>query len=310
MSVSVSIKRVVSVDAFMEEWAPDIREALRANVDLTASGMAHARRVIGDVRRQYGYTTDSWALLGKGKHNAKLAKNTMDTYSLTMSSFVHEMLNGRKVNMCPNAGSCVQTCVGKHGKGELSSVQKARAWRTEAFVSHPVEFAVLLRAELRWATRNWNQIALRLNVNSDIPWWLVAEDLFGDLAVNAYDYTKNEEVLPRGKHFTGSSWMTENYRLTFSYSERVARDRDLQKRVAGWRGHGGCIAVVTDRRKGEDVMRYMDLDEFNEHVPVISGDEDDYRFGDPSGCIVDLRMKGYAISRMPAIVQRVYADKV
>lgn len=306
MSVSLSITRkpIRSIDDLFNDVALHISTLLEIDATPYRNGMLDAyRRQIGAVRREFGYTTDKWALLASGKNNAKLAKNEMRTFSLTLSSHLHEMMDGRRYNMCPNAGTCVATCVGKHGKGELSSVQKARAWRTEALLRHPIAFIAVLRDELKHASRK-GTIAVRLNVNSDVPWWQIADVLLGDLDVRAYDYTKDVRIL---EMFT--PYVTENYRLCFSYSEKIARDPALQRKLAGWRGMGGSIAVVTDRRKGQEPMRYMDLDEFNECVPVISGDEDDDRYLDPCGVIVDLRMKGYAIKRMPPIVQRVYADK-
>jgi hypothetical protein len=76
--------------------------------------------------------------------------------------------------------------------------------------------------------------------------------------------------------------MPENYRLTFSRSEK---NEDI---ADGFIKRGGNVAVVFSTRKGRALPdTYLG-------APVIDGDEHDLRFLDPRGVVVGLRAKGKA----------------
>ena len=128
-----------------------------------------------------------------------------------------------------------------------------------------------IAAHERKAKRVNMEPAVRLNGTSDIIWerkkyqGKSLMEHFPD--VQFYDYTK----LPRDP--TG---LPSNYHLTVSMSES---NKDKIDKAIAW---GFNVAVVFENKLPDN---YLGL-------PVINGDEHDYRPIDPKGCIVGLVVKG------------------
>jgi hypothetical protein len=112
-------------------------------------------------------------------------------------------------------------------------------------------------------------------VGSDIRWEIWCPWLFHFRGLRAYDYTKWDwgERLP-----------VSNYALTFSFSEKWSV-RKAHRYVDA--GHN--VAVVFDCPKHELPPMWYGM-------PVIDGDETDWRYDDPVGVIVGLAAKGTARS--------------
>ena len=187
-------------------------------------------------------------------------------------------------NVCPMASEgCKAACLhtsGHHNPRKYA----ARLWKTQMFFEARGDFIRRLHKELKSLSvkaKRQNAIAcVRLNGTSDIPWETVHWDVstwdneyetynnvmeaFPD--IHFYDYTKrhNRKNLP------------SNYRLTFSRSE------DNNKQCGEALDNGMNVAVVF---RDKLPWRWKGL-------PVIDGDEHDYRFNDPHPCIVGLRAKG------------------
>ena len=238
-------------------------------------------------------------LTSTDKSNLKIAKNALPTITLTMNSARSTVVDGVTYNTCPNAGSCINVCVLKHGKGAFNKVQAARDWRTYCFATHTLTFVLLLRYEIMQATEKYGTMSMRLNVNSDLPWWHISRNLFGDLPVQAYDYTKDHNVMQyfvdAGQH------VQKNYRLIYSFNEKTSKHLDL---MDAFLCSGGSVAVVTNRKKGDPVMKELTLGV--DAYRVVDGDLTDDRFNDPRSVFVDLYAKGYALSRKNLLVQNVY----
>jgi len=238
-------------------------------------------------------------LTSTDKSNLKIAKNELPTITLTMNSARSTVVEGVTYNTCPDAGSCINVCVLKHGKGAFNKVQAARNWRTYCFAAMPISFMLALRYEIMQATQKYGTMSMRLNVNSDLPWWAVSQRLFGDLPVQAYDYTKDHLMMQR--FIDAGHQVQKNYRLIYSFNEKTSKHLDL---MDAFLCSGGSVAVVTNRKKGDPVMKELTLGV--DAYRVVDGDLTDDRFNDPRSVFVDLYAKGYALSRKNLLVQNVY----
>jgi len=195
-------------------------------------------------------------------------------------------LSGR--NVCPHASPrCIEDCLNLSGMGIFDNVQQARIRKTQLFHASPKAFVEGLDGDItrarRKAERARMRLAVRLNGTSDLPW----ENLGGEAKrsiiirhpdLTFYDYTKNPH---RMAAFLDGK-MPENYRLTFSRSEK---NEDI---ADGFIKRGGNVAVVFSTKK-KDALPDTYLG-----APVIDGDTHDLRFLDPRGVVVGLRAKGKA----------------
>jgi hypothetical protein len=130
-----------------------------------------------------------------------------------------------------------------------------------------------IEAAIKKSKRNGMTPCFRLNLTSDLMWEKYGViEMFGDQIF--YDYTKHFSRMLR---FINGGFPT-NYHLTFSRSE--CNDGDVARVLAA----GGNVAAVFGSTLPE---RWMGK-------PVISGDETDLRFLDPSKVIVGLTTKGKA----------------
>jgi len=231
------------------------------------------------VKMPDGSTYEVKTLLGKGDSNFKLAKSDASgkgylTYGLSLAPS-----KSSGYNTCPNASpGCRAACLFTAGMGVFKNVQAGRIAKTKAFFEHRQEFLSRLKTELHSANKRAKkldkQLAVRLNVLSDIKWEAVAPTIFSQFPdVQFYDYTKNPNRAI--KHALGL--FPKNYHLTFSRSE--TNESDCLKVLA----EGGNVAVVFD---GPEQKWYG--------YPVIDGDKTDLRFLDKGPCVVGLFPKGKA----------------
>ena len=201
-------------------------------------------------------------------------------------------------NCCPWASSgCLAACLYTAGRGKFSPVQEARLRKTREFWANPKGFVERLAREIerarKRAERRGENLAIRLNGTSDLPW----ERLGGEARVSLpnrfpgvvfYDYTKIPSRM--GKFLAGG--FPPNYSLTFSRNEEngPTADRFIDK--------GGSVAAVFG------VPRGGDLPAAYRGKPVTDGDLTDLRFLDPAGTVVGLRAKGEALRDQSGFVIR------
>lgn len=218
-------------------------------------------------------------LLTYPEHQKKLGKSETYTVGLTLQ---HANVAG--IEMCQwRTKACTATCVLDSGNGRYGTVQSARNVRTEFLQELPDVFAVLLFDEISRVAAKHDDVLVRLNVNSDIPWHELMPSMFQHVWDNVrfYDYTKNPAVLN-----VDGGMVAPTYRVVFSVSERD-RTADKLRAVHNFVSSGGTAAVVTVRRKDDaPATQWMGL-------PVVDGDAHDDRFSE-SGVIVDLYAKGKA----------------
>ena len=165
---------------------------------------------------------------------------------------------------------CLFSCLNLSGHGVYEKAQNARARKAKYFRDHTNEFIEQLCQEIekfkKYAGRKGLTPVFRLNLTSDIPWEVYGvPQRFPELQF--YDYSKYHERKP-----------PSNYHLTFSRSESLANHLAAK----AWLAKGGNVAVVFKK----------ELPETYWGVPVVSGDEDDLRFLDPSPAIIGLTAKG------------------
>lgn len=201
-------------------------------------------------------------------------------------------------NCCPGASpGCLSACLYTAGRGKFSPVQNARIRKTREFWADPKAFVERLaqeieRAEKR-AHRKGENLAIRLNGTSDLPWERLGGEARASLpvrfpSVTFYDYTK---IQARMKAFLAGR-LPQNYSLVFSRNE--SNGAQAEEILA----EGGSVAAVFS------VPRGGDLPETYRGRTVVDGDLHDLRFLDPQGAVVGLRAKGDAIRDQSGFVIR------
>jgi hypothetical protein len=157
--------------------------------------------------------------------------------------------------------------------GVFSNVQEARINKAKFLIERRADFIAALNKELANLNKQagkGKQIAVRLNVLSDLPWHnMIDMESFQNLRF--YDYTPN---LARMIQFLNGE-LPANYHLTFS------RKENNQSKVELVAAMGGNVAVVFDKLP----QTYLGKQ-------VVDGDATDLRFLDPRGVIVGLKAKG------------------
>lgn len=235
-----------------------------------------AREAWASVRERNGWGAVA-PLLSPPSSNVKYAKTVAKVYGLSLAP---DKSSGSH-NVCRfSTPECRKGCVAFAGHGELAVVQRARAQKVEFLAAYPNEFVTLLDAEIHAAYKlHGQELRVRLNGFSDIPWESVSDVLVGNPNVLFYDYTK----WPYGTRDVPS-----NYRLTYSVSERTTHDE------IGWiTDSGDNVAMVFDVKRGDRLPGAVIVDAGpSRWVTVVDGDKSDDRWLDPSGVIVGLRAKG------------------
>lgn len=208
--------------------------------------------------------------------NPKVAKNGKVGVLASVLHLAPANLSGYEV--CPGrSDGCTAACLHYAGNpAYFNNKTKARIRKTKMFFEQRDEFMDQLVKDIaaleRKAKRENMEPAVRLNGTSDIVW---ERKRVGDAAnvmelfpdVQFYDYTK----LPRDP-----KGLPTNYHLTVSLSER---NEDRVQKAIEW---GYNVAVVFENKLPDT---YLGL-------PVINGDEHDFRPKDPKGCVVGLVVKG------------------
>lgn len=250
---------------------------------------------------------DFAGLLAKPTDNPKVAKNLSKGVLTAPLHLAPANVSGYEV--CPmRSAGCSAACLHTAGAPQrMAGKSRARKARTRLYFENRALFMGWLIAELRLHLKRAQAQKLtpgvRLNATSDIPWERVGFEYLGTRYSNVmelfpeiqfYDYTKraNRTRLP------------SNYHLTFS----LAEDNDAQALEAIQNGMN--VAAVIDTRRGRDLppgMAFRDgkwiTARGNYTVPIVDGDEHDYRPADPRGVIVGLRAKGDAIGDQSGFVR-------
>jgi hypothetical protein len=182
--------------------------------------------------------------------------------------------------VCPMAsGGCASACLFSAGRGKFNSVRAARIRKTQLFFQDRPEFMKQLGGDIRAAIRQAERLGLvpvfRLNGTSDIRWETVPFETFPNVLTafpdqRFYDYSK----LPNRRN------LPPNYSLTFSRSEANESD---------------AVRILGEGLYNVAVVFSGNLPETWKGFPVVSGDDTDLRFLDPTGGhVIGLKAKGDA----------------
>jgi len=193
------------------------------------------------------------------------------------------------------ANGCVQSCLAvTSGHLKFPELQRFEFIKTLLLMCNREIFEARLSFELcklqKKAHRAKLQYAARLNGGSDLNW---VSFIAQHSTIQFWDYTKDPTMMMRYL----SGLLPSNYHLTFSRgSSNWSECVQILKR-------GGNVAVVRKvscESKVGTTIRIYDADGSYIMVPVISGDETDYRFNDvvngKRGAIVELFGKGSPIN--------------
>lgn len=226
------------------------------------------------------------------------------------------------LNFCAGSSQfCRRTCLVTTGQ-HPSTIQAAHAKmkHTNALLTEPELFVALLYRQLisfgKSARKRGYDAIVRLNMLSDIPWYVVCPELLENTAhlVEYYDYTKVRfwgepeyervrDILDLTFSFSGTneSTCTEALRA----GERIAvafapadpdRPATVQQRTS-WQEIEASGLV---NENGETLL-------FDGPWLVVDGDESDYRVDDPAPCIVALNFKqpNLTVEKVPHIVEAI-----
>lgn len=246
------------------------------NPDVTKESIKAAKKTYSDFRVAEGFAAGSPWLLTPPGANLKMSKGDIMNYGLSLSP---ERVSG-VANLCPySTPGCRHLCINTSGNGNYPAVQSGRITKTKFLIDHSAAFLTLLKNEIglvkEKAAKDGKDIAVRLNVFSDIVWEKAVPWIFeAHSDVQFYDYTKDytrfENELP------------SNYHLTLSASERYS-DNQVKKFIDS----GINVAIVADKVDGEVPAKWYGRN-------VHDGDITDYRPKDPDNSIIFLKPKGRA----------------
>jgi hypothetical protein len=227
--------------------------------------------------------------------------------------------------------ACRMTCLVYAGQNPATNeAPRAKMKHTLAFLSEPALFVATLWRQMRDMARAANKknydFVVRLNMLSDIPWYVICPDLIeravDEEGVAFYDYTKvpfwNDPAYQR---------VADKLDLTFSYSGantalcmealqhgvRIAAafapaDPNRPASVAhrtSWPEL--LLALRTGGLEGRAPRRGVPhINLFGGDWPLVDGDESDYRMDDPAPSIVALNFKAPNLTeaRIPGITAR------
>ena len=218
-------------------------------------------------------------LIGVGS-NAKTIKGDGAEY-LTGILYLAPADIVKGIVMCAMAemAGCKDPCLYSAGRGAFNTVQAARIRKTMLYRDNRELFHSLLRLDLdkflSHCEKKGVKPVIRFNGTSDRNFLDIIKEY---PQIQFYDYTKNYNRVAKK--------LPDNYHLTLSYSE--ANPSYAKNVIRECLKHNVNMAVVfRDKNK---IPKYF------KGMPVISGDNDDLRFLDPSNTphVVALYAKGKA----------------
>lgn len=245
--------------------------------------------LLNDLRARAGIRS----LLSDEGSNPKVKKNDKLGVSTAVLHLAPGNMSGREV--CPKrSAGCTAACLHFAGSpAYMTAKTQARLKRTRLFFDDRNLFMNILALEIAThasrAERKGLKAAVRLNGTSDILWERKKFILFPEVSdrlsrifpVSDREQKEIIRIFPTLQFYdytaiTGRD-SPENYHLTFSMKE------DNMSDVIAEMSRGRNIAAVFP--VGTLPSTFLGL-------PVIDGDETDYRPADPSPCVVGLKVKG------------------
>jgi hypothetical protein len=107
-------------------------------------------------------------LLTSGEGNTKTAKNKRSTYYLSLQPV---NANSKRINLCKfSTRECRNQCLQYAGRQGFTNVVMSRISKTEFLVNDNPAFIEKLWNELQDLNKSGKEIAVRLNILSDVDW--------------------------------------------------------------------------------------------------------------------------------------------
>jgi len=245
------------------------------------------------------YTPKTKKLLTQNKKLEKTSKNTKwKMYGLNLSP---SNIEGSGFNTCKHAGFCKEVCIVKTGLNVMTAAQKSRIDKTRWLFYDQKGFLTHLHKEIgNLYDKHENNLLIRLNILSDIPWERIDPTLFSKYPNAQFiDYTKYIDRACDSKF--DKKWPV-NYELTYSWNEKShSHKRKINKLLMS----GGRINVVWHHRyKYNDLQRNQLPENFTiatKTHEVVDGDLDDARLEE--GKVVMVRAK-LAKTKIPHYVKK------
>lgn len=190
------------------------------------------------------------------------------------------------VNLCKfSVKECRAACLVESGRMRMKASQGGRDWKTRLYVWAPNLYRLMAvyeahRLKVR-ADAEGLKFGVRMDGTSDTGELVMLYQIFRDLGIHAWDYTKDFQ--------RAWEWRQEGL-FTYSYSGTQASfDRALELL-----DYGANVSVVFRTGRNEPLpMKW-------EGYRVIDGDEHDLRFLDGPRTVVGLRLKGTNNSKAQA----------
>jgi hypothetical protein len=266
--------------------------------------------------------------------NAAVALDWLKQHDVENDSFVRaprdEALRSMLDFCVGSSKACRMTCLVYSGQNpSTKEAPQSKMKHTWAFLDNPELFVAALRKEMHAkaasARKAGFDFVVRLNMLSDIPWYVVCPELLVEASeehgVAFYDYTK----VPFWNDPSYQA-VAEHLDLTFSYSGANA-DLCAEALQAGVRVAAAFApadpqrkASIAHRTTWQEVLYSMRkgglkgsvrggkprVDLFEGSWPLVDGDESDYRMDDPAPSIVALNFKAPNLTeaRVPGIESR------
>ena len=219
-----------------------------------------------------------------GVQNAKTIKGELLGYKTFILYMSPEKQNSMGKSLCAKATEgCKAACLFTAGRGRFTITKMARLHKTEYFLRERERFMYHLAIEIAEGIQRYGaeNIAIRLNGTSDIPWehipvgkFKILMEMFYD--VQFYDYTKIFSRL--------NDKLPANYHLTFSRAETSINHAESELALKLGYNVAAVFAVKDE----------TELPATFNGVPVINGDIHDLTFIHPKNVIVGLKAKGDA----------------
>lgn len=209
-------------------------------------------------------------LLTSGEGNTKTAKNKRSTYYLSLQPV---NANSKRINLCKfSTRECRNQCLQYAGRQGFTNVVMSRISKTEFLVNDNQAFVEKLWGELQDLNKSGKEIAVRLNILSDVDWEYYFDTYGYSLEslnnIQFYDYTKDHIKLEYCNK-------PKNYHFTYSFS---GYNWDKCRKFLD---SGINVAMVFKNALPLTYQGYK----------VINGDLSDERYLDEKGVIVGLKYK-------------------
>ncbi len=244
--------------------------------------------LLNDLRAPAGVRS----LLSAPGSNPKVAKNNKLGVETAVLHLAPGNMSGHEV--CPKrSAGCSAACLHFAGNpAHQSAKDKARIKRTRLYFENRNLFMNILVLEIAAHALRANRknliAAVRLNGTSDIVWERKKFVLFPETK----SYLDRKFPVPDGEQTVIKLFPTIQF---YDYTAIPGRDSPENYHLTFSMKEDNMLDVIAEMKRGRNIAAVFPVGEVPSTflgLPVIDGDETDYRPADPSPCVVGLKVKG------------------